>query len=40
MGESYEKKGMKDKAREFFEKSLELNPESVNARKKLEELKK
>ena len=39
LGESYAKKGMKDKAKEFYKKALELNPESVNARKKLDELK-
>jgi len=40
LGESYNKKEMKDKAREFYKKALELNPESINARKKLDELKK
>jgi len=40
LGESYAKKGIKDKAREFYKIALELDPESVNARKKLEELKK
>jgi predicted alpha/beta superfamily hydrolase len=40
LGESYAKKGMTGKAREFYEKSLELNPENTNARKKLGKLKK
>ena len=40
LGESYVKKGMKEKASEFYKKALELNPENVNAKKKLEELKK
>ncbi|MEE9390372.1 MAG: alpha/beta hydrolase-fold protein [Candidatus Aminicenantaceae bacterium] len=40
LGEAYEHKGMKEKAREFYKKALELNPASTNARKKLDELKK
>jgi predicted alpha/beta superfamily hydrolase len=38
LGESYVKKGIKDKARHFYEKSLEIDPENASARKKLEEL--
>jgi predicted alpha/beta superfamily hydrolase len=38
LGESYAKKGVKDKAREYYEKSLEIDPENVSARQKLEEL--
>jgi predicted alpha/beta superfamily hydrolase len=38
LGESYAKKGAKDKAREFYTKSLEIDPDNVSARKKLEEL--
>lgn len=40
MGESYEKKGMKEKAVEFYQKALELNPDSKSAREKLNKLKK
>jgi predicted alpha/beta superfamily hydrolase len=39
LGESYAKKGMREKARESYMKALELDPENINARKKLEELK-
>jgi len=38
LAEAYEKKGMKEKAKEFYRKALELNPSSANSRKKLEEL--
>lgn len=39
LGESYAKKGMKNVAKEYYEKSLKLDPENVSARKKLEKLK-
>ena len=38
MGESYAKKGMREKAREFYEKSLEIDPENNSAKQKLENL--
>jgi len=40
LGESYETKGLKDKAIEFYQKALELDPSNTNARNKLKELKK
>lgn len=40
LGECYAKKGMTEKAKEFYEKSLELDPENASVKKKLEELKK
>ena len=39
LGESYTAKGMKEKAREFFEKCLELDPKNISVEKKLEKLK-
>lgn len=38
LGESYAKKGMKEKAIEYYEKSLELDSENTSAKKKLKEL--
>lgn len=40
LGEAYEKKGMKEKAVEFYQKALEINPASPNAKKGLDKLKK
>ena len=40
VGEAYEKKGNKEKAIEFYQKALELDPSNTNARNKLKELKK
>ena len=40
LGEAYQIKGMTDKAVEFYQKALDLNPSSTNARNKLKELKK
>lgn len=40
VGKAYEIKGNKDKAIEFYQKALDLNPSSEHIRKKLEELKK
>jgi Flp pilus assembly protein TadD len=39
LGESYAKKGQDEKARTFYKKSLELDPENASAKKKLEMLK-
>jgi predicted alpha/beta superfamily hydrolase len=40
LGEAHERKGMKDEARQYYQKALELDPDNENARKKLEELEK
>ncbi|MGD9344872.1 MAG: alpha/beta hydrolase-fold protein [Candidatus Aminicenantes bacterium] len=39
LGESYAKKGMKEKAEGHYEKSLELDPKNSSAKQKLEKLK-
>jgi len=39
LGEVLLRKGDKEKAKEYFIKSLELNPDNTNARNKIEELK-
>jgi tetratricopeptide (TPR) repeat protein len=36
MGDVYYKKGMTDKAKEFWKKSLELNPDQKEIKEKLE----
>lgn len=40
IGEAYTQKGMKEKAIEFYQKALELNPANANIRKIIDELKK
>ena len=39
LGEAYLRKGDKERARKYFSRSLELNPENQNARNRIEELK-